>query len=133
SFNAMFGDGVCIAHGGQLITVDEFLAKLNPVDLGHPKWNNHPDELNLRSGDEISVTVRGGEFHTFTEVPVTDELQPGCLPPLNEALGITAAPPTDAQCADFFATSGVAANGGSTLTVSGLPDGEHLFMCEIHP
>ena len=134
SFNAAFGPpDVCVPHGGQLITVDEFLAKLNPADGGHPKWNIHPDEIDLRSGDEISVTVRGGEFHTFTEVPVTEGLQPGCIPPLNEALGLTGPAPSPAQCDEFFATSGVVANGGSTLTVSGLAAGTHLFMCEIHP
>ena len=136
SFNAAFGTPenpvICVPHGGQLVTVTEFLAKLNPADGGHPKWNNHPDELDLRSGDEISVTVRGGEFHTFTEVPVTDDLQAGCFEGINVALELTN-PPTPEQCADFFATTGVVANGGSTLTVSGLPDGEHLFMCEIHP
>jgi plastocyanin len=129
SFNAAFGDGVCVPHSGQLITLDKFLAKLNPVDFGHPKWNNHPDELDLREGDQISVTVRGGEFHTFSEV---DHFGAGCFSPINEALGLTD-PPTDAQCAQFFADTGVLADGASTLTVSGLEPGTHLFMCEIHP
>jgi plastocyanin len=133
SFNAAFGPpDVCVPHSGKLVTVDEFLAKLNPADLGHPSWNNHPDELDLRSGDEISVTVRGGEFHTFTEVPFTEGLQAGCFLPINDALGLVD-PPSPAQCDEFFATTGVVANGGSTLTVSGLSDGTHLFMCEIHP
>ena len=140
SFNALFGTPenpvICVPHGGQLITVTEFLAKLNPADGGHPKWNIHPDELHLRSGDEISVTVRGGELHTFTEVPVTEALQPGCIGQLNDALGLTGPAPTAAQCfgpTGFFNTTGVLPNGGSTLTVSGLSEGTHLFMCEIHP
>jgi plastocyanin len=121
----------CIPHGGQkTVTFAAFVAKLNPVDFGHPKWNNHPDEIDLRSGDEISVTVRGGEFHTFTEVP---EFGPGCVPFINGALGLTGPAPTDAQCGEFFATTGVAPDGMSTLTVAGLSDGMHLFMCEIHP
>ena len=133
SFNAAFGPpDVCVPHSGQLVTVTEFLAKLNPEDGGHPKWNNHPDELDLRHGDQISVTVRGGEFHTFTEVPFTEELQAGCFAGINVALELTN-PPSPAQCADFFNRTGVVANGGSTLIVSGLSEGTHLFMCEIHP
>jgi plastocyanin len=130
SFNAAFGPpDVCVPHGGKLVTVDKFLAKLNPEDFGHEDWNNHPDELDLKSGDSISVTVRGGELHTFTEV---DAFGAGCFLPINDALGLTD-PPSPAKCAEYFATTGVAANGASTLTVSGLSVGTHLFMCEIHP
>jgi plastocyanin len=130
SFNAAFGDGVCVPHKqGGLVTVDEFLAELNPVDFGHDKWNNHPDELKLREGDQISVTVRGGELHTFSEV---DHFGAGCFQPINEALELTDVP-TPEQCAEFFANSSVAPNGASTLIVEGLPAGTHLFMCEIHP
>jgi hypothetical protein len=121
----------CIPHGGQkTITFGEFAAKLNPVDFGHEKWNNHPDEIDLRSGDQLSVTVRGGEFHTFTEVP---EFGPGCVELINNLLGLTVGAPTEAQCGEFIATSGVLPDGLSTLTVTGLSSGTHLFMCEIHP
>ena len=123
----------CIPHSGERITFDKFLAKLNPVDFGHEKWNNHPDELDLRSGDSISATVRGGEFHTFTEVPA---FGPGCIPFINAALGLTGPAPTDAQCTGpggIFDTTGVLPNGLSTFTVSDLPVGTHLFMCFIHP
>jgi plastocyanin len=135
SFNAVFGEGVCIPHGNQkTITLDEFLTKLNPVDFGHPKWNNHPDELDLREGDEISVTVRGGEFHTFTEVA---EFGAGCLPDLNAALGLNGPTPSATDCTPqtggLLDTTGVAPNGLSTLTVAGLAAGEHKFMCLIHP
>jgi len=124
----------CIPHNGELVTFDEFLAQLNPVDFGHDKWNNHPDTLHLKSGDSISVSVRGGEFHTFTEV---DSLpMPGCIPFVNGALGLNGPAPTDAECAGpggIFATTGVAPNGQSTLSVSGLAPGTHMFMCFIHP
>ena len=130
TFNAAFGDGICVPHGNRrTTTLPEFLAKLNPEDGGHEKWNNHPDELDLKTGDEISVVVRGGELHTFTEVP---KFGAGCFGPINAALELTN-PPTAAQCADFFAHTSVLANGASTLTVSGLSPGTHLFMCEIHP
>ena len=120
----------CIPHSGERITFGEFFAKLNPVDFGHEKWNNHPDEVDLKMGDQISVTVRGGEFHTFTEVP---KFGPGCVGLINDRLGLTVGVPTEAQCGEFFATTGVLPNGLSTLTVSGLTAGTHLFMCEIHP
>jgi plastocyanin len=105
---------------------------VNPVDFGHPKWNNHPDTVELRSGDEISVTVRGGEFHTFSEV---DAFEAGCVPLINQLLGLTVGP-TDAECGGptgILATTGIAPDGGSTLTVAGLTPGVHLFQCMIHP
>jgi plastocyanin len=120
----------CIPHGGQkTVLFSDFIATVNPVDFGHPKWNNHPDTLELRSGDEISVTVRGGEFHTFTEVPA---FGPGCVPLINQLLGLPAGP-TDAECGAIFGTTGVAPDGLSTLTVAGLAPGTHDFMCFIHP
>jgi plastocyanin len=133
TFNATFGDGVCIPHGGKLVKVDKFLAKLNPVDFGHEDWNFHPDGMDLKSGDSIQVVVRGGEVHSFTEVPA---FGPGCLDLVNGALGLTSPRPTDAECfgpGGIFDTTGVAPNGQSTLTVSGLAPGTHLFMCFIHP
>ena len=124
----------CAPHSGQNITFQQFVDKLNPVDFGHPKWNNHPDELDLRGGDEISVTVRGGEFHTFTEV---DEFGGGCVPFINGALGLPDPGFAAADCTPggggLVDQTGVAPNGLSTLTVAGLAPGEHKFMCLIHP
>jgi plastocyanin len=137
SFNAAIPSApgappTCIPHGGQTIPFGDFIAKVNPVDFGHPKWNNHPDTLELRSGDQISVTVRGGEFHTFTEV---DAFEAGCVPLINQLLGLTVGP-TDAECGGptgLLATTGVLPNGMSTRTVAGLTPGVHLFQCLIHP
>ncbi len=130
TFNAAFGEGVCVPHrNGRTVTVGEFLAKLNPQDGGHPEWKNKPDEIELDTGDSIRAVVRGGEFHTFTEVA---EFGAGCFGPINDALGLTN-PPTPAQCDEFLATTGVLANGASTLIVANLAPGTHKFMCEIHP
>ena len=123
------GPPTCIPHSGQRVTFAQFLAKLNPVDFGHPKWNNHPDMVELREGDSINVTVRGGEFHTFTEV---DMFGAGCIPFINGALQLGAGP-TDAECGAIFGATGVLPNGMSTLKVSGLAPGMHKFMCMIHP
>ena len=119
---------ICIPHGnGRTTTFAQFLAKLNPVDFGHEKWKNKPDELDLNVGDQINAVVRGGEFHTFTKV---NEFGPGCVPELNEPLGLTGPPAAD--CGLIPAT-GVLPNGLSTLTVSGLDPGTSKFMCLIHP
>jgi plastocyanin len=129
SFNLVIGEGTCIPHDNGNITFAEFAEELNPDDFGHDKWRNKPDELDLRVGDRISVTVRGGEFHTFTEV---DEFGAGCVDELNIPLGLSN-PPSPEQCGEWFATTGVAPNGLSTLTVSDLDVGTHKFMCIIHP
>jgi hypothetical protein len=131
TFNAVLGPDACVAHGAApTVTLGEFFAKLNPVDFGHPAWNISPTLLKIDQDESIKVTVKGGEGHTFTEVPT---FGPGCVPQLNGPLGLTVGAPTVAQCADFFANTSVAANGGSTLVVSGLSPGTHLFECEIHP
>ena len=114
----------CAEHNGELITFGEFVAALS--DGGHPKWNMHPDEMNIKMGDSLSVSVRGGEFHTFTEVP---EFGAGCVPFLNEALGLTGPPVVDCGLA---ATTG-SAPGLPPVMVSGLSGGTHKFMCLIHP
>jgi hypothetical protein len=131
TFNAVFGDGICVPHGAApTVTLPEFFAKLNPVDFGHPAWFNRPLMLEIDADESIKVKVKGGEGHTFTELPM---FGPGCVPQLNEPLGLTGPAPTPEQCAVFFATTSVAANGGSTLTVSGLSPGTHFFECVIHP
>jgi len=137
SFNA-FGNAnglgdVCSPHNGELITFDEFFAALNPVThRGLDKWNMHPDMINIKVGDTLSVSVRGGEFHSFTEVPSfgPDGVIPGCFEGLNLALGLGPAP-DDATCAELLAPGTVP--GAPPVVVSGLDEGTHFFMCFIHP
>jgi plastocyanin len=118
----------CIPHGKKhTVTFAEFRAKLNPTDFGHEDWANKPDEVDLNVGDSIKAVVRGGEFHTFTKV---NEFGPGCVPFINESLGLTGPPAAD--CGLIPAT-GVLPNGLSTLTVSGLAPGTYKYMCLIHP
>jgi plastocyanin len=129
TFNARFGPGTCMAHGNRpTVTLPDFLAKLNPVDFGHPQWSFRPDEIEIHTGDSLKAVVRGGELHTFTEV---SKFGPGCVGLINDALGLTVDAPTPAQCGEFFANTAVPV--GGSLTVSGLSPGTHLFMCEIHP
>jgi plastocyanin len=128
TFNAAIGPGTCAPHKGQLVTFATFLSFLNPVDFGHPKWRFKPEDTHIGKGDSIKAVIRGGEFHTFTEVAA---FGPGCVPFINGALGLTGPAPTVAECGAIFASSGVAP--GGSLTVSGLAPGKHLFECFIHP
>ena len=142
SFNA-FGNAnglgdVCAPHNGELITFDEFAAALNPVThRGIDKWNMHPDMIDIKMGDTLSVSVRGGEFHTFTEVPDfgPDGVIPGCVDLLNIPLGLTGPPP--ANCATQLAPQAAGGSGSAPglppVIVSGLSEGTHFFMCYIHP
>jgi len=134
SFDAFFFPGVCAPHNGELITVDEFLAALNPVThRGLDKWNMHPDMINIKVGDSLSVSVRGGEFHSFTEVFPDfgpDGVLPGCVDFLNQRLGLGPAP-DDATCAGLLAPGTVP--GGPPVPVPDLGVGTHYFMCFIHP
>jgi plastocyanin len=128
TFNAAIGPGTCAAHKGERVTFAAFLARLNPVDFGHPKWRFKPGDAHIKTGDNLRAVVRGGEFHTFTEVQA---FGPGCVPFINGALGLTGPAPTAAECGVIFGTTGVPP--GGSLTVSGLAPGRHLFMCFIHP
>ena len=136
SFNAALqqpGDPpICVPHSGELVTFDEFLAQLNPEDFGHEKWSFKPDEIDLKMGDSISAEVKGGEFHSFTKV---DEFGPGCVPLINDALGLAGDPAGD--CAKelnpvFLGGSG-SAPGLPPVVVSGLAPGSYKYMCLIHP
>ncbi len=136
SFNAALqrpGDPpICVPHSGELVTFDEFLAQLNPEDFGHEKWSFKPDEIDLKMGDSISAEVKGGEFHSFTKV---DEFGPGCVPLINDALGLAGPPAGD--CAKelnpvFLGGSG-SAPGLPPVVVSGLAPGSYKYMCLIHP
>ena len=124
TFNAMFGDGVCIKDGGT--TVDEFLAQLNPKDGGDNHWRFTPKKTHLKAGGHLDITNEGGETHTFSEVvdfgatPIPD------FAGLNNAL----APGTP------FAVPVGGLNfvpAGGTLRLDHLSVGVHRYECLIHP
>jgi plastocyanin len=123
SFNAVIGEGTCERAGG--VTFDEFIGQL--LKLGEaPSWRFSPTHMRISVGGEIEAHNRGGEFHTFTEVA---NFGGGCVPELNELLGLTPVP----ECANpaLFGTTG-AAPGGEVATEP-LAAGTHTFMCLIHP
>src|SRR4051794_23842366 len=123
----------CVPHERGSVLFDDFGAALNPVThAGHDAWRINPDHTTIRVGDQLSVAVRGGEFHTFTEVNNPNP-RPGCIDALNVPLGLGKVA-TTLDCTGLngiFATTGVAPGGPSRLVT--LPVGTHYFMCFIHP
>ena len=125
SFDAALGNpNACVKSGGT--TFDAFISELDAMGRA-PAWRFAPAQLTLSAGGTINAYNRGGEFHTFTEVAAFGG---GCIPILNQILGLTAVP----ECANagvLFATTGIAPNG--ELEGAALPSGTHLFECLIHP
>ena len=98
------------------------------MDFGHGKWRNNPDDRDIRASESLRAVVRGGEFHTFTEV---EEYGSGCVDDLNLPLGLPANARTQEECDAIFGATGVPV--GGSLSVSDLDLGEHHFQCMIHP
>ncbi len=126
TFNFAVGPGTCINVGGK-VTFATFLAAL---PSGHAAWLFSPAKLAIKEGDTARVTNEGGEVHTFTEVASFGN---GFVPALNTPSGSTAAIP---ECQGGFLNAKVASTRviqGSSVTVTGLAEGSHLFQCCIHP
>ena len=121
SFNAVLGPGGCIRNGG--VTFENFVRRLNPKDGGHNAWRFSRHDVDLKSGQSLSVTNTGGEEHTFTEVV---DFGAGFVPDLNAALPPGTAPAVPVGDLGFI-------DAGDSLSVAGLPTGTHFFECLIHP
>lgn len=122
SFNAAIGPGTCTGDGD--VTFDRFVAAL--ADGGHNHWAFKPGDTRIDHGGSLHLVSQGGEVHTFTEVA---EFGPGCVPFLNEALGLGGLPPA-MDCNTAFNNPLFA---GAERTVAGLSVGTHKFQCAIHP
>ena len=116
--------GGCTLKRGD-VTFAEFLGELDSprasAVIGHQAWRNDPPYLEVKAGTTIRVKNEGGRGHTFTEVAAFGGGKIP-LPPLNE--GLTQAP----ECP---ASLDIAPDG--RIDVSGLAEGNHRFMCCIHP
>lgn len=121
SFNAAIGPGTCVGDGD--VTFDRFVAEL--PEGGHGHWKFAPDETHIDHGGVLKLVNTGGEVHTFTEVA---QFGPGCVPLINELMGLTGAPAMD--CATAFADPLLP---GGRADVGGLSVGKHRFECAIHP
>jgi plastocyanin len=122
SFNAMFGDGICVMRNGG-VHVDTFLERLNPKDGGHSAWRFTPEQVRLSRGQFLRLVNRGGEEHTFTEVV---SFGGGFVPELNAAL-----PPGTPLAEPIGPLRFIEAGERIDLPVPAA--GTHLFECLIHP
>jgi hypothetical protein len=124
TFNAALGAGACVRDtSGPTVEFGELLA--GDID----KWS-FTKKAKIDEGEALVVRFdKGGEAHSLTEVAA---FGPGCIPEVNHILGLEGAVP---ECATFparMATEYIGP-GVERLTVAGLAEGTHRFMCLIHP
>jgi plastocyanin len=127
SFNAVLGPGACVGDGHT--TFDEFNQAL--VAGGDHQWRFNPAMTGLKEGHGLQLVNRGGEGHTFTKVD--SFAAGGCVPPLNEALGLPGR--DDAFCAAAFSDPATVLQPGGHggVPASMLMPGTNRFQCMIHP
>jgi plastocyanin len=131
TFNAALNDPtacVPVRTERHPLTFLELVQSADPVThLASPAWTFTRTGFGAKPGDTIRFVNRGGETHTFTEVPA---FGPGCVPPVNAFLGygIDAVPVAD--CGAAFAGA-IPGGGTATSTVGG--SGVHRYICVIHP
>ena len=133
TFNAALGQGgmgfcnnVALAALGYATTLSDLFAEA-AAGTPNPGWDFEPDQVTIPEGSVLSVTDEGGEPHTFTEVA---QYGGGFIPDLNHGEA------TVPECNGGFANVAVAKTRivqGSTIDVTGLSKGKHLFQCCIHP
>ena len=122
TFSAVLGEGACENESG--MSFETFFGKL--FTGGAQSWRFSPERAKVATGGTVTAVNRGGEFHTFTEVA---EFGGGCVPEINEAMGLEAVP----ECGDpsLFGTTGVPP--GASVTTPPIDVGPNLFQCLIHP
>jgi plastocyanin len=137
TFNAAFGDGICVKKNGRT-TVQAFLAELTATQQA-AKWNFKPSMLKIKEGRPIILDNRGGETHTFTLV---DHFGGGFIDGLN---GLSGNPVPAAECAMTLPDGSLAPQPPSPVNVfvsagtkeafdtAGLKPGTYMFECCIHP
>ena len=98
---------------------------LSNATVGHPAWRNDPSYVEVRLGEQVKVTNRGGRLHTLTPVA---QFGGGRVPPLN--IGLTMAPECElaAGAQDPFE---LLPGESHRLPAMGL--GIHRVQCCIHP
>ena len=124
SFNAALGDGACVrsSNKGGTVTFEELV-----VEGDIQKWAFSPSKLRIDEGESVVARVdRGGEAHSFTEVPVFGA---GCVGELNALVGYEGDPV--ASCGLIEPT--IVGPMRTSLEVDDLDEGVHRFECLIHP
>jgi hypothetical protein len=72
TFNAA-GPVLCNPNIDGGVSLEEFLELLTPAGFGHPAWRFNAPYVAIDPYERVRVTNRGGEDHTFTEVPELEE------------------------------------------------------------
>jgi hypothetical protein len=123
TFNAVLGDGACapINNKGGRVEFEELVG--GEID----KWKFSERKLTIDEGESVRVRFeRGGEAHSFTEVP---QFGAGCVPELNLLVGYSG--DSVAGCGLIEPT--IVGPMRTRYEVAGLSSGVHRFECLIHP
>lgn len=135
SFNAVLGPGACVGDGDT--TFAELVAQLGEngfvANESAEDWDFKPGHVHIDHGDRLRVVDRGGEFHSFTQVP---RFGAGCVPPVNALLGLGGAAPVVDDCEEQLSGPTMVAPGGTLVVpASALAPRTkpYLFECLLHP
>jgi len=123
SFNAALGNGACVKQGS--VTLTAFNNELNATHQV-ASWQLVPNSFTIHVGQAITVTNKGGEKHTFTEVA---NFGGGIVPALNSASGN----PTEAPECAALAANAMIASGATFRTDAAMDAGVEHYQCCIHP
>jgi hypothetical protein len=123
TFNATIGPGTCVRSGGG-VRFDDFIAQLTRLGFVG-SWHFSRPVTNARVGQNLVLTNRGGEVHTFTEV---EEFGGGILANLNELAGV---PDVAPECLNLAPGDFVAP--GHTITETEDEEGDEKYQCCLHP
>jgi hypothetical protein len=122
TFNEAGVPGGCVGDGDT--TFEELFEELQEKGE-HGKWRFHPDELTIRGNDRLRAVNEGGEVHTFTKV---DRFGPGCVPEINDVIGLDGPPVADcSRIEDSLLVP------RASRVVPSLNSGLQRFECLIHP
>lgn len=138
SFDEALFPGACDPAFGGGVTFGQLLQELqaDPAEVLAERevlgWRFNPDETQAEAGDVLVLTSRGGEGHTFTEVPAFGG---GCVEEVNVVMGLGVHPlcavEEDGMPGPDWLSTFIAP--GATMTTPALTEGTHHFECLIHP
>jgi plastocyanin len=116
--------GGCERRRGDVSRAEFAGENSSPLSLavvGHQAWRNDPSYLEIKEGDRVRITNRGGRVHTFTRV---EQFGGGSSanPAINKGLVMSPECPGAVNVAP-----------GDRVVLSDLPAGNHRFICCIHP
>ena len=130
TFNATPAGVLCDTNFDGGVSLQDFQELLTPPAFGHPAWRFNAPYVVIDPDDRVRVTNRGGEDHTFTEVPELEEgknpFGGGRVDALNAPFVLTPLPQCGAAVAPVI-------HPGDSIQIKHLSEGTHYFQCCIHP